>query len=90
MITRNARTCEYADPIDVGVSNVYQCMKTGQECYGGCEEEEEEEKCEAAVWHIVSGRTFLVGLSNSANVTFAQRKQSTLRDLREVSGALLL
>lgn len=34
---RRAETCEWADPVDVGVCNLYRCMKTGKQCFGGCE-----------------------------------------------------
>jgi len=37
---RHAETCEWADSVDVGVCNLYQCMKTGEPCYGGCEDGE--------------------------------------------------
>ena len=37
---RHAETCEWADAVDVSVCNLYRCMRTGETCYGGCEDEE--------------------------------------------------
>ncbi len=37
---RHTETCEWVDAVDVGVYNLYRCMRTGKTCYGGCEEED--------------------------------------------------
>jgi len=40
---RRAESCEWADAVDVGVGNLYRCMRTGKQCYGGCDDEEDDE-----------------------------------------------